>query len=60
MQVILSLPLLFSLSVVSNTRTMKCDADEDRRAMEEKRKDAFLNEEQTIWFCCPTPSDADT
>ena len=44
MQVILSLPLVFFSSLVSNTRTMKCDADEDRRGMEEKRKDASLNE----------------
>jgi hypothetical protein len=50
MQVILSLPLLFFLSLVSNTRTIKCDAGEDRRGMEEKRKNAFLNEEQLFDF----------
>jgi hypothetical protein len=50
MQVILSLPLFFFLSLVSNTRTIKCDAGEDRRGMEEKRKDAFLNEGQLFGF----------
>lgn len=52
-------PAFFSLTRVKY-EDHESDADEDRKGMEEKRKDAFLNEEQTVWLCCATPSDAET